>query len=465
MIKATLAEVARAVGGRLLQGDPAIPFNAVSTDTRKLKAGDLFFALAGERFDAHDYLGEAAARGAAGLVVAREGALPPGTPVILVRSTLAALQALARYNREKCGVPVIGVTGSTGKTTTKDILAAVLGARMPVIKTEGNLNNEIGLPLTLLTMDHGSRAAVVEMAMRGPGEIDALCRVAHPTAAIITNIGETHLERLGSVSNIAAAKGEMLNHVPADGFALVHADSPFIGREAGRCRGRVITFGSGGNADLHPLDVKVVEGGSWFTAVAGGERQRFFLPLPGRHNVINALAAIGAARELGLSPGEIAEGLSSAALTGMRLELFHCGGLMIINDAYNANPASTRAALSTQRDLAGSRRRLAVLGNMYELGGRAVAGHREVGQEAAALAVDCLVAVGDLAREIAEGARGSGLPPERIFCCAGNEEAACVLGGLLREGDVVLVKGSRGMKMEEIIGFLKTLAAPAGKEE
>lgn len=462
MIKATLEEIAQAVGGRLLQGDPAIVFNAVSTDTRKLKGGEIFFALTGERFDAHDYLGEAAARGAAALVVARETAVPPGIPVILVRSPRAALQALARHNREKCGVPVVGVTGSTGKTTTKDILAAVLGARMPVIKTEGNLNNDIGLPLTLLSMDRGCRAAVVEMAMRGPGEIDLLCRVARPTAAIITNIGETHLERLGSVSNIAAAKGEILDHVPAGGFALIHADSPFVGREAGRCRGKVITFGSGGNACLHPLDVEVAEGGSRFTTVSGGVKQRFFLPLPGRHNVVNALAAIGAARELGLTPGEIAAGLASAALTGMRLAVFDCGGLTIINDAYNANPASARAALSTQFDLAGARRRLAVLGGMFELGARAAAGHREVGEEAAALAVDGLVTVGDLAIGIADGARKAGLPPARIFHCAGNEEAAGVLGELLREGDVVLVKGSRGMRMEEIVDYLKTRAIPAG---
>ncbi|MCL6636155.1 MAG: UDP-N-acetylmuramoyl-tripeptide--D-alanyl-D-alanine ligase, partial [Peptococcaceae bacterium] len=378
--------------------------------------------------------------------------------VILVRSTLDALQRLARHNREKCGVPVIGITGSTGKTTTKDILAAILEARLAVVRTKGNLNNEIGLPLTLLTMDRACRAAVVEMAMRGPGEIDALCRIARPTAAVITNIGETHLERLGSVSNIAAAKGEILEHVPPQGFALIHRDSPYADREARRCRGRVITFGAAENADIFPLDIERVKGGSRFTAVIGGAKKDFFLPLPGRHNVINALAAIGAAIELGLTAEQAAEGLAAAVPTGMRLEISECGGITVIDDAYNANPASTMAALATQAELAAGRRRVAVLGSMFELGPRAVAGHREVGGQAASLGVDFLITVGDLAGEIAGGARDAGMPPERIARCGENREAVRILEKLLKKGDVVLVKGSRGMKMEQIVEFLKTRA-------
>lgn len=456
MITITIGEILNCTGGRLLQGDPGTKVSSVSTDSRRLKAGDLFFALAGENFDGHNFLAQAAQAGACGLVVMKEAGCPPGIPVVLVPSTLLALQQVARHNRVMCkDALVIGVTGSTGKTTAKDILAAILGARLPVVKTEGNLNNEIGLPLTLLEMDISCRAAVVEMAMRGPGEIDALCRIALPTGALITNIGETHLERLGSVSNIAAAKGEILDHVPETGFALLNADSPFVGREAERCRGRVTYFGSGPGADIYPVDIETGAAGSRFTASVKGDVNRFYLPLPGRHNVINALGAIGAAGELGLSAERIAAGLACATLTGMRLEIFDCGGLTIINDTYNASPASTRAALSTQLDVSGGRRRVAVLGNMFELGSRAEAGHREVGEQAAALSVDYLLAVGDLARGIAEGAAGSGMPGERIFTCDGREDAARLLDVLLRNGDVVLVKGSRGMKMEKIVEHLK----------
>lgn len=450
----TIREIAEATGGEVVQGEPGAVLRSVSTDTRKISTGDLFFALAGERFDAHSFLEQAAGAGAGGLVVSRRLDFPHGVPVVLVKDTLAALQSLAAFNRERCGVPVVGVTGSTGKTTTKDMISSVLSARLRTLKTEGNFNNEIGLPLTLLKLDGDCEAAVVEMAMRGPGEIDALGRVARPTGAVITNIGETHLELLGTVSNIAAAKGEILEHVPPGGFALLNAGSPFIRREAGRCRGKVIFFGIEQPADLTAENIRPEGGGSRFEVVLDGDRHQFFLPVPGRHNVSNALAAIGVGRELGLTTAEIAAGLAAVALTGMRLEIKEFEGLKIINDAYNASPASTRAALQVLRETAGERRKVAVLGNMFELGARAEEGHREVGAAAAEIGVDYLVAVGDLAAGIAEGAAGAGLPGARIFHCPDNHGASAVLESLLQEGDVVLVKGSRGMRMEEIVRHL-----------
>lgn len=447
----TIGKLAEVTGGRIIQGDPGIILQSVSTDTRRINKGDLFFALSGERYDAHDFLGVAAAAGSGGLVVSRQESLPSGVPALLVKDTLAALQNLAAFNRGRYKGPVVGVTGSTGKTTTKDMVASVLGARLRTLKTEGNLNNEIGLPLTLLDLDDGIEAAVVELAMRGPGEIDALCRIARPKGAVITNINETHLERLGTVSHIAAAKGEILEHIPPGGFALINAESPFSLREAKRCRGKVVFFGIDRPADLVAEDIRPERGGIHFSAVLEGERHAFYLPVPGQHNVMNALAAIGVGRELGLTVEEIAEGLSAVALTGMRLELLEAGGLTIINDAYNASPASTRAALGVLKEMAGGRRAVAVLGDMLELGPRAGESHREIGETAAGLDLDLLVTVGDLAASAAEGAVQAGMAGERVFPCTEHATAIRILNRLLLDGDVVLVKGSRGMKMEEIV--------------
>ncbi|RJQ29642.1 MAG: UDP-N-acetylmuramoyl-tripeptide--D-alanyl-D-alanine ligase [Peptococcaceae bacterium] len=464
MRRMSVGEIAGVTGGELVRGDPSIEVSAVSTDTRQLRPGELFFALTGDRYDAHVFLTKAFEAGAAGAVVSRLVEMAPAFPVIRVADTLTALQTLAAYNRSLYDVPVIGITGSTGKTTTKDMVASVLGARLRVLKTEGNLNNEIGLPLTLLAMDGTHQAAVVEMAMRGPGEIDRLCQIARPTGAVITSIGESHLERLGTISNIAKAKGEILDHIPPEGFALLNGESPFILREAGRCRGRVIFFTLVQSFDRMLTDkdpefvsrivaagIEAGNSGSWFTVRVNGETDTFYLPAPGRHNVQNALAAVGVGRELGLSPAEIADGLAKVALTGMRLEVVEAGDLKIINDAYNASPASDRAALQVLTGYAAGGRKVAVLGDMLELGPRAKAGHREVGETAAALGVDCLVTVGELAREIAAGAVQAGLPEWKVFSCAGNDEVIRVLQKFLKPGDVVLVKGSRGMKMEQVV--------------
>ncbi len=451
MIPITFSDIARVTGGQIVQGNPRSVFSAVSTDSRTAAAGELFFALSGELYDAHSFLDRAVSAGAGGLVVSRRVDLPPDIPVLLVDDTLAALQSLAALNRARTGAFLVGVTGSTGKTTTKDIIASVLGTRFATHKTTGNFNNEIGLPLTLLQIGQDCGAAVVEMAMRGSGEIDALCRIAAPDGAVITTINETHLELLGDVSSIAAAKGEILEHIPAAGFALLHADSPFIRREAGRCKGRVIFFGEDPAADIRAENIKPAGGGSVFDVVIGKERDQYILPAPGRHNVINALAAVGVGKEMGLTKEEIARGLASASLTGMRLEVIRAGGIKIINDSYNASPASTGAALQTLADLAGGRRKIAVLGNMLELGPQALAGHRGVGETAARLQVDYLVTVGDLAEAIHTGAVSAGLRPEKAVHCGDNGQAIKVLEKLLDAGDTVLVKGSRGMKMEQIV--------------
>ena len=447
-----IGKIAEVTGGLIIQGDPGITLRSVSTDTRRIKKGDLFFALSGEHYDAHDYLAEAAAAGSGGLVISRLVSLPAGIPVLLVDDTLAALQALAAYNRDCFKGPVVGITGSTGKTTTKDMVASVLGVRLRTLKTEGNLNNEIGLPLTLLALDDSVEAAVVEMAMRGPGEIAALSRIARPEGAVITSINETHLERLGTVSEIAAAKGELLEHILPGGFALLNVESPFIKREAKRCLGKVIFYGMNKPAGLMAQDLRPEREGFSFNAVLEGERHAFYLPVPGRHNVLNALAAIGVGWELGLTMEEIAAGLAAVSLTGMRLEILEAGGLTIINDAYNGSPASNWAALEVLKDISGGRRRaIAVLGNMLELGPRAVEIHREIGKKAVGPGLDYLITVGNLAAAAAEGAVQAGMTWDRVFPCTEHAVALKILKGLLLSGDVVLIKGSRGMKMETIV--------------
>ncbi len=446
-------QIAEAMSARLISPGGRNEFSNVCTDSRAVKDGDLFFALRGERFNGHDFVCAALDSGARGLVLDRElEGLPPDTAVFLVEDTLVALQDLARYNRRLAAVPVVGVTGSSGKTSTKDLIHSVLSTRLNTLKTEGNLNNEVGLPLTLLRLNREHRAAVVEMAMRGRGEIDLLGRIALPGGAVITNIGEAHLELLGSVDNIARAKGEILEHVPAGGFAVLHGESPYIRREALRCKGRVIFFGLDPGLDIYARDIIPVEGGNRFTAVFRGREEEFFTPLPGRHNVVNSLAAIAVGLELELDPALIRDGLSSVILTAMRLEIINLNGVKIINDAYNANPASTKAAVQVLVETAGERcRKIAVLGDMLELGDKSRSAHREVGRAVLGAGVELLAAVGEQARFIGLGAREAGLPAGQILYFRTAQEAARKLKSIMVPGDVVLVKGSRGMKMEEFI--------------
>lgn len=451
----TVGEVYRAIGGRSLRGDQDIIVNRVSTDTRQIRPGDLFFALRGERYDAHDFLDRAVAAGAAGLVVSRDVNVDASTPVIEVADTLAGLQALAAYNRRQYHVPVVGITGSSGKTTTKDMVAAVLETNFKVLKTRGNRNNEIGLPLTLLDFSAEHGAAVVEMAMRAPGEIDALCLLARPTCAVISTIGVAHLEQLGSMENIARAKGEILDHIAPDGFALLPGDSPLVREQAKRCHGRILYFGLEPGLDVYARDLRREGDGSRFTLVAGSERCEVRLPLPGLHNVKNALAAAGVGLMLGLTAEQVIRGLSAVTLSGMRTEIIQGEGFTLINDAYNANPESTCAALQTLEEVAGDRRRVAVLGDMFELGASAADGHRQCGAAAARHGVALLIAVGEMAGETASAARQAGDYGE-IIICRDNAQALIELENRLLPDDVVLVKGSRGMRMEDIVrGLLK----------
>lgn len=457
MRKIKAAEISQAIGADFLQGNPENLYKGISIDSRHIENGQLFFAIRGNNYDAHDFAVQAVSEGASGLVLERiVPDLPSGVDVFLAPDTLAALQSLARHNRSAFNIPVIAVTGSAGKTTTKDLMAGVLSVKFNTLKTTGNQNNEIGLPLTLLSLNESHEALVVEMAMRGLGEIDFLCRLALPNAAIITNIGEAHLELLGSVERIAQAKGELLEHIPASGFAVLNAQSPYIYKQVARCPGKVIFFGTASNLDIYARDIRISNEGSAFTVEAEGRSFNIFLPLPGLHNILNALSVIGAALELGFTAGEITEGLAKITLSGSRLEIIDLKGVTVINDTYNANPSSVKAALEALAEVADNKRKIAVLGDMLELGEKADLFHNQLGESIASTGVDYLITVGQLARQIALGAIQSGMSGSHVFICDSNDESIEKLEKLLNADDVVLVKGSRGMRMEEIIQALST---------
>ncbi|HHY40240.1 MAG TPA: UDP-N-acetylmuramoyl-tripeptide--D-alanyl-D-alanine ligase [Syntrophaceticus sp.] len=439
----------------LEKGCSRVEITGVSIDSRKVKPGDLFFAFSGEHVDGHDYIEDAFHRGAAAAVISRPVCCKRDKALIRVSDPLQALQALARGYRSLFDIPVVAVTGSTGKTTTKDLIAGVLGSKMAVIKTEGNYNNEIGLPLTLLNLDDRHQAAVLEMAMRGRGQIAELCEISRPQLGVITNIGKTHLELLGSQEAIAEAKGELLSSLPPEGCAVLNADDPWQLKMASRVRGELIYYGTDSKCQVRATDIRLrgLEGVDFKLHTPSGEAD-CFLPLPGRHNVANALAAAAVGYKFSLNPEEIAAGLAYVSLTGMRLDVkAGIRDTKIIDDSYNASPASTIAALELLAAVDGNRK-TAVLGDMYELGEETITGHREVGVKAAVLSIDCLCTVGELAREIAVGAESAGLPKKRIHTFQEKAEAIAFLKSYLEKGDVVLIKGSRGMRMEEITASL-----------
>lgn len=449
-------EIVKALNAKLIQGNEGIECSRVSTDTRSLNPGDLFFALVGENFDAHNFLDKAVTAGAGALVLSRAvPGLNSDLPVILVEDTLKALQQLAGYNRRLFNIPVVGITGSNGKTTTKDMVAVVLEQNGRTLKTKANFNNEIGMPMTLLELDETYDAAVVEMGMRGLGEIDLLAGLAQPSAAIITNIGETHLERLGSIENIAKAKSEILAHLDPEGFALLNGDNEWVRKVGAAYRGKKLFYGLLPENDYQAENIEMSSKGVTFTVNSGKIKEEVFIPVLGRHNVINAVAAVAIGLEFGLTIEQIKKGLAQISLTGMRLEVVETPRCKIINDAYNANPASTKEALQVLKEIAGTQaRKIAVLGNMFELGEREEAGHFEVGEAAASIGVSELFAVGDLALQIAKGAEFGGMPLAQIHPCKNNIECIEILKQITQPGDVILVKGSRGMKMEEIVKAL-----------
>ncbi|MGB9791742.1 MAG: UDP-N-acetylmuramoyl-tripeptide--D-alanyl-D-alanine ligase [Thermacetogeniaceae bacterium] len=451
-----LKDVIKAIDGVVVSGNPDVTVQGVAIDSRRIEPGQLFFAFKGNKVDGHDFVGEALRRGAVGAVISKPVAVVTDRPLIRVQDPYKALQDLARYYRSLFQIPVVGVTGSTGKTTTKELIAGVLGVRFSVLKTSGNYNNELGLPLTVLQLHKGHEVAVLEMAMRGRGEIASLCDISRPLVGVITNIGRTHLELLGTQEAIAEAKGELLESLPPEGCAVLNPKDPWQMKLREKAKSNILYYGDSEECDVRALSVRSLGlSGSVFLLRTPRGEALCRLPLPGLHNVTNALAAAAVGHWFGLTPAEIAAGLEEVTAAGMRLEIKDgIKGSKIIDDSYNANPDSVKAALNLLAQVSEKRRGIAVLGDMYELGEETVSGHREVGIKAAELEIDCLCTVGKLAREIAYGALGDGMPPDRVHVFDDKSQAIEFLKAFLQEGDLVLIKGSRGMKMEEIVWAL-----------
>jgi len=450
----TADELVRLTGGRLLRRSVR-PIRGAAVDSRDIRDGELFVALPGERTDGHRFVGAAIERGAAAVLVTREpedlAALGDVT-VVRTADALSALHALAAGWRTRFSPLVVGITGSLAKTSTKEAVATVLGRRFRTLRSEGNRNNEIGLPLTVLQLDPSHEAAVLEMGMYVGGEIADLARIARPRIGVVTAVQPVHLSRIGSLDAIEQAKAELVEALPSDGVAVLNADDDRVRRMGARTPARSIGYGFATDADVRAEDVRSAGlEGMRFTLVSRSGRRTVALPPLGRLAVHNALAASAVGLAAGLTLDEIVEGLSLGWSAPHRGELIRRSGVTIVDDSYNASPASVEAALELLGGLPG--RRIAVLGEMLELGDGHDEGHRAVGAAAAEI-VDLLVVVGRGAQAIAGGAREAGLDPARVLLAADRDAAFDALRARLRDGDVLLVKASRGIELDVLVAAL-----------
>lgn len=450
-----LGALARAAKAHIQGGGLPAEIQAVGTDSRSLPSGSLFVALRGERFDGHDYLEQAASAGAVAAMVDSRGT-PKESPIplLVVEDTLTGLGAIARYVRDLHSGPTVGVTGSNGKTTTKELIGAALSPRGPVHKTRGNLNNRIGVPLTLFDWTD-EWAAVVEMGMNEFGEIYDLAKMARPAVGVITVVGPAHIENLGSLENIARAKGELFEALDSDAVAVVNADDPLITTvSGGLLRGQpVLRFGRGEGADIRLLSAESDGEGVRVEFNARGERLQSRLPFPGLHNAMNAAAAIACAVALDVPAADAAAGLEQTVLPGSRL-VVRAGlgpGVTVLDDSYNANPQSMDAAFETLASLAKGRR-VAALGDMLELGERAQQLHYQTGQHAADSGIEWVLALGEFAESTAAGARDRGARGDAF---SNMKDLTASLSADLEREDWLLVKGSRGMRMERVVAHLE----------
>ena len=446
----SLDQIAQFAGATRQNGEGARAITNLSTDSRSLRSGDLFVALRGDNFDGHKFISQAIQRGAAGAVVEKvwSGKAPPEFALLRVGDTLSAFQRIAGEYRRSLGLKVVAVTGSNGKTSTKDFTASVLARRFRVTKTEGNFNNHIGLPQTILKASARDEVAVWEIGMNHPGEIAPLAALARPDIVIITNVGVAHIEFMGSRAAIAREKGDLAASLGPNGTLVLNSDDEFAATIAERTAARVV-FAGIDHGEVRAEEIVQAASGAEFGILEGAHRCHAILPVPGLHMVQNALLAIAAGRALGVSLEDCAAGLAEAPLTKARLQMRAIAGVQFIDDSYNANPDSTKAALRTLAELETDGQRIAVLGQMAELGVESSRGHREVGETAASLGIDRLIALGEGGREMAEAARAAGLSASDVAATA--EEVADSLGELTRPGDIVLVKGSRAARTERVL--------------
>jgi UDP-N-acetylmuramoyl-tripeptide--D-alanyl-D-alanine ligase len=454
----TLDEIAAALGGRVRgAGGSTVLVASLVVDSRAATPGTMFVALPGESADGHVFVRDALERGAAGALV-RRGWDGPG-PVVEVEDPARGLLDLARRERNVLEATVVGITGSTGKTCTKDLTAAVLAERFSVAASQASFNNEVGLPLTILSATDDTEALVCEMGSRGPGHIRLLCDVARPHVGVVTNVGVAHMELFGSPEVLRDAKAELPEALGPDGIAVLNADDGVVRSFAERTSAAtVVLFGTGEDAQVGARRVSVSResGVAEFELMTPDGSAPVRLSVPGEHMVSNALAAAAVGWSLGITADEVAHGLGQASVTGGRMQVIPVGGIRLVDDSYNANPTSTAAALKAARWMAGDSRCIAVLGHMAELGAFADEEHERIGQLVARLGIEVLVVVGREARRIAVAAEREGVEPDRVHLCDDVSQAVEIISGLVRPGDLVLVKASRVERLERVVEALRS---------
>lgn len=461
------SHVIDAVGGILVTGDEKKEFLSISTDSRTILPGSLFVALKGENYDGHDFLVDALEGGGAGALVEKEYYLNKihenieyehilkDKILIITDDTLVALGRIAAFVRDSFTLDVVGVTGSVGKTTTKDMIGCVLSKGYKILKTRGNYNNEIGLPLTVFDLDATHEVGVFELGMSMAGEISRLSSIIKPKVAVITNIGHSHIEKLGSRQAILEAKTEIFENLKEDGIAILNGDDSLLYGLKDLLKFPVFCFGMDEGLDYQAYNVKNAgEGGIYFDIVLDGKEHTMHIPVPGVHNIYNGLAAVAAGHYFNISPEKIKAGLKEFRPEKMRLNILNHGGIKIINDVYNASSQSVKAAFSVLLDLGKDKRKIALLGDILELGGWAESIHRELGRIAFELKLDYIITVGNSSKFITDEAVYCGYPRDRAIHFNGNMDVTDHLKGFLKDDDVLLVKGSRGMKMEEIVAMI-----------
>lgn len=449
----TVHQICEATGGQRVSGQSECAIAGIAIDSRRLSPGDAFVAIHGTRLDGHHFIDEAIQRGASCLIVARPVTTPHGQlPVILVDDTTAALGRLAQYHRRRFDIPVIAVTGSCGKTTTKELIAHLLGDPGIILKTTGTQNNHIGVPLTLLRLTGAHRMAVVELGSNHPGEIAYLASIAEPEIGVITNVGPVHLEFLGSIMGVLREKLSLLSALPPSGVVVLPGDQLDVCLEAPNSLNalvRQVTFGTTDRCDLQALDVQ--RSASGMLVRLRDQMSQWRVPLVGYHNVENTLAAVACVWAMGIPLSVAKERLASFEAVPLRSEVVQCDGLTILNDCYNANPLSVARALETLRDLP-ARRKVAIVGDMLELGSYAPSAHQAIGRMASQLGIDAVMAVGEYAQEVARGVRE--IRTDGVTTYRTVQELLKELPAMLQQGDGLLVKGSRKLNLEQVTNFL-----------